>query len=128
MTPLTSFTDRPFAPPCGLTEAQVQRAVIDHLQRRGVKKLYWFHVPNGGRRGRIEGANFKRLGVKAGVPDLMLIHGGRTYALELKREKGRASGKQLLAHLSLQEAGAIVATAYGLDEAVRQLEAWKLVA
>jgi len=29
---------------------------------------------------------FKGLGVKAGVPDLILIHDGRTYGLELKAD------------------------------------------
>lgn len=31
-----------------------------------------FHIPNGGSRNKIEAANLKRQGVKAGVPDLCL--------------------------------------------------------
>jgi len=32
-----------------------------------------FHIPNGGKRNAREAARFKRMGVKAGVPDLFLL-------------------------------------------------------
>lgn len=31
-----------------------------------------FHVPNGGKRSKVEAARFKAMGVQAGVPDLFL--------------------------------------------------------
>lgn len=42
------------------------------------------HIPNGGKRNAREGARFKRMGVKAGVPDIAFpiprggYHGGKT--------------------------------------------------
>ena len=33
---------------------------------------YLFHIPNGGKRGKIEAAIFKKMGTKAGVSDLFL--------------------------------------------------------
>jgi len=50
-----------------------------------------FHVPNGGARDKITGARLKREGVKAGVPDVLLLvargefHG---LAVEMKRQQG----------------------------------------
>jgi hypothetical protein len=55
---------------------------------RGVSGLFAFHVPNGGWRTRTEGAILKGAGVVAGVPDIILINAGRTYALELKADGG----------------------------------------
>jgi hypothetical protein len=109
-------------------EQQLQRTILAHLSRRGVPGLWWCHVPNGGYRGAIEGAIFKSLGVIAGVPDLLLIYSGRTYGLELKAAKGgRLSPAQIRTQEQMRQAGATVATATGIDEAVHQLELWGLL-
>jgi len=108
-------------------EATLQRAVLAHLSRRGISGLWWCHVPNGGYRGAIEAAIFKSLGVVPGVPDLLLIHGGRIYGLELKANKGQLSSAQIRTQQLMREAGAIVATANGIDEALTHLELWGLI-
>jgi hypothetical protein len=69
----------------------VQRAVCQHLHIRGVRGLLWWHTPNGGKRRPIEAAIMKSLGVRAGVADLILLHAGRIFALELKP---RMAGQQ----------------------------------
>jgi len=54
-----------------------------------------FHVPNGGRRDGRTGARLKREGVKAGVPDIVIVMGGgRCAMIELKADKGRLSSQQ----------------------------------
>lgn len=61
------------------------------LEPKGYK---WFHSPNGGRRNPIEGAKLKRLGVKKGIPDLILPMGRNSYhglVIELKRVDGKLS-------------------------------------
>jgi hypothetical protein len=76
----------------------------DHLQENCVK---WFdlqhplyilhHSPNGGRRTKFEGALFKRLGCRAGFPDLILLFGNDEYnglLIELKTDKGVQSKSQ----------------------------------
>jgi hypothetical protein len=108
-------------------EATLQRSVLAHLSRRAMPNVFWFHCPNGGTRGAIESAIFKTLGVIAGVPDLLLIYGGRTYALELKAAKGRLSPTQIATHERMKAAGAIVATATGIDEALGFLTLWGLI-
>jgi hypothetical protein len=105
-------------------EAQIQRAVFEHLRIRGAPGVFAFAVPNGGYRRPIEAAILKGLGVRAGVPDLFCVHHGRCFALELKAEGGRATDKQLACLAALRDAGAITATAEGLDAALRTLQAW----
>jgi hypothetical protein len=56
-----------------------------------------FHVPNGGSRNKIEAAKLKRMGVKRGVPDvvLMVARGGfHGMCIELKSLTGRTSPEQ----------------------------------
>jgi hypothetical protein len=65
-------------------EDQIQRAVLEHLRIRGARDAFAFAVPNGGGRSPIEAAIMKGLGIRAGVPDLIIIHVGKTYGLELK--------------------------------------------
>jgi hypothetical protein len=108
-------------------EQGIQRAVIDHLRWRGMPGAFAFHVPNGGWRSAIEAAIFKSLGVVAGVPDIIIIYGGRCYALELKAEGGRVTPKQLEAIAAMEAAGAYCCIAEGLDRALAVLEQWGLL-
>lgn len=54
----------------------------------------WFHVPNGGARTKAEAGKFKAMGVRAGVADILIVHGGRPFAIELKAGAGRLSTAQ----------------------------------
>ena len=65
-------------------EQAIQRAVFDHLRQRGAPGTFAFHPPNGGWRSVIEAAILKGLGVVAGTPDVIVLKGGATYALELR--------------------------------------------
>src|SRR5262249_14786733 len=67
-------------------EAALQRSVIQHLTWRARPGAFFFHVPLGGYRTRVESAILKAIGTVAGVPDIICIFGGRCYALELKAE------------------------------------------
>jgi hypothetical protein len=69
----------------------------------------------------------KGLGVVAGVPDVIVIHEGRCYALEIKAPGGRATWKQLAAVAAMEAAGVFTAIAEGLDRALAILEAWRLL-
>ena len=55
------------------------------------------HSPNGGKRDAREAARFKRMGVRAGFPDLILLYPASGYnylAIELKTKTGRQSPLQ----------------------------------
>jgi hypothetical protein len=108
-------------------EATIQCAVFAHLRVRAAPGVFAFHVPNGGYRKPVEAAIMKGLGVAAGVPDIIAIHNGRVFALELKAEGGRTSDKQLATMAAMREAGAFTAVAEGLDRALACLEAWGLL-
>jgi hypothetical protein len=86
-----------------------------------------FHVPLGGYRRPVEAAILKSIGTVAGIPDVIWIFEGRVYCLELKSEYGRVTDVQRITHERLRVAGAEVAVAFGLDEAIAQLRRWKLL-
>ena len=111
----------------GPTEQVIQRAVCDHLRQRGARGLVWWHTPNGGRRRPIEAAIFSGLGVKAGVSDLILLHNGRAFALELKTGNGRTSVAQMRFISEFRAAGGEASIVNGLDQALHTLETWGLL-
>lgn len=85
------------------------------------------HVPNGGKRTRIEGAKFKRLGVRAGIPDLFLPIQKQGYGglfIELKVDKGKVSTKQKewIENLNINGYKAVVC--YGFEEAKDIIEGY----
>jgi len=55
-------------------EDKLQIAVATYLDLLSrTKKFRWCHVPNGGARSKVEAGIFKAMGVKAGVPDVMIF-------------------------------------------------------
>jgi hypothetical protein len=108
-------------------EDAIQRCVLQHLKARAVPGCFYFAVPMGGLRSRTEAAILNGLGSMAGIPDLVLICAGRTFGLELKAIGGRLSRAQIATQEAMRAAGAEVETAFGLDEAIGQLEAWHLL-
>ena len=134
-TSVPNMQDRPFGAPLDLaptlrsaipmTEDAVQRAVVQHLRSRGVPGLVWFHVGNNPRSPR-DGARLKAMGAKAGVADLILLHRGEAFALELKAKGGRASMAQDQFLAQFRQAGGYAFTAEGLDNALIILKYWGL--
>jgi hypothetical protein len=108
-------------------EQAIQKAVFQHIRARGVAGLVAWHTPNGGHRKPIEGAIFKSLGVRAGVSDVIAVHEGKIFALELKSEGGRPTEAQLAFLGDMERAGAFTALPTGLDDALATLEAWGLL-
>lgn len=109
-------------------ERQIHRATSKLLTVGAVPNCFWFHREKGGWRSPTETKFFNSHGARAaGVPNLILIYKGQTYALELRPEGGRLSPEQKSCQVLMREAGAIVETAYGLDQAIEQLAAWGLL-
>lgn len=83
-----------------------------------------FHIPNGGKRNAREAARFKRMGVKAGVPDLFLpVPRGGCHGLfiELKAPHGKLSDNQRNWLERLKAKGYAVSVCYGCTEAQRDI-------
>jgi len=108
-------------------EAQIQRAVRDHLRARAHRDVLWLHVPNGGYRRPIEAAIMRGMGVVPGAADILLWHRGNAFALELKAPGGRLSDAQLEFLARFNEAGGHSACAESVDRALACLEAWGLL-
>lgn len=98
-----------------------------HLTIRAAPSVVWWYTSNGGNRSTAEAGRFKALGVKAGVPDLLVVRAGQLFALELKAPGGRVSNAQQEMLAELQAAGAQTAVAFGLDEALAEFERWGLI-
>ncbi len=93
-----------------------QRAVAQYLDLALPEDAVWWHTPNGGARSRAEAGIFKAMGVKAGVPDIIVIYQGQVVAIELKGPNGRLSPAQRAMHERLMLAGALVYTATRIEE------------
>ena len=78
---------------------------------------HMYHVPNGGKRNRIEAAKLKRQGVKAGVPDIHLPaprYGYHGLYIELKRQhEGKVSKDQAEWIEYLAHEGYVAAVCHG---------------
>lgn len=89
-------------------EQALQRRICDELLRPLERdgRLSFYAVPNGGWRSPVEAGIMVGQGVRAGIPDLVvLLPGGRSIYAELKADKGRLSPRQALWRDRLQELG-----------------------
>lgn len=88
--------------------------------------LLYYAVPNGGKRSYLEAINFKRGGVKAGVPDICVAEARSPYHglyIELKRLKGgRVSEEQQHWIDALQARGYRAEVCKGAAEAMAVIE------
>jgi hypothetical protein len=102
-------------------EDNLQRAVVDFLDVALPPDALVFAVPNGGKRHAKEAARMKRLGVKAGIPDLCIIWRGRALFVELKAQRGTISIEQREMHRKIEYCGCPVWVCRTLDAVVGQL-------
>ena len=85
------------------------------------------HIPNGGSRNRIEAAKLKKMGVKAGVPDLLLPYPAGGFGglwLELKTATGRATPEQREWIEYLRSVGYAAYVCHGAGEAINAIEVY----
>lgn len=82
------------------------------------------HSPNGGRRDKVEASKFKAMGVRAGFPDLILLHPNQFYpfmGIELKTDKGRQSEAQKEYQKIFEIIGAKYIVVRSLEEFIREM-------
>lgn len=108
-------------------EQAIHKAVVSHLNMRAEPRVFFWHTPNEGKRGWVNAAALKAMGMIAGVPDLLILHQGRIHALELKAPGGRLTPSQRLVMERMRDCGASVAAAFSLDEALVTLECWGIL-
>jgi hypothetical protein len=90
----------------------------------------FYHIPNGGRRNLIEAMKFKRMGVKAGIPDICIPvarSGHHGLYIELKRkEKGVISENQQYWLDELKRQGYDVFVAQGAEALIQYVKNYLL--
>lgn len=88
---------------------------LNILSQQG--RLLWFHPANGGSRNLLEAVKLKRLGVKAGVPDIVVIPKvGPVCFIELKSEDGVLTETQKFWLQALPDYGCPVRVCRSLDD------------
>jgi len=108
-------------------EDALQAQVFEYLTLRGI---FAFHVKNSGSKSIQSAVRDKKLGVKAGIPDIVIIdNNGITRYIELKTKKGRLSEAQLDFKNMCYDSQKMVSWACcrSLDEVIETLEGWGMV-
>jgi len=91
----------------------------------GLPELALYHPPNEGHRTIMTGAMLKRLGLRKGFPDLLLLAQSGGYGMlfiELKSEFGTPTKEQLEYLAFLRDRGYAACLCYGWDAARRCIE------
>ena len=85
----------------------------------------WSTIPAGGG-GKIRGAKLKKMGYRAGWPDIEIVASGRPHVIELKTLTGTVSPVQRACHKALVRAGALVAVCRSIPDVEGTLRGWGL--
>lgn len=106
-------------------EVKTHVAVADALRIGAVAGWLWSHFPAGERRDERTGARLKRMGLKKGWSDFLLIDpAGRHHWLELKRGQAPLTKEQEEFRDECLSRNVPWAVARSFDEAIQQLTAW----
>lgn len=120
-------------------EQDLQVAVAQLLDSIPMFRNKWCHIPNGGARDAKEGARLKKMGVKKGLPDILIFK--KTYetmdknccfrinpcsglAIELKSKTGKLTLEQEQWLISLKEEGWATEVCDNIDDVMRFLGVW----
>lgn len=77
------------------SESALQMACAAFLDRTLDPAWRWWHTPNGGMRSKATAGKLKAEGVKAGVPDIIVMGpGGRAVFIELKAQRNTLTPDQ----------------------------------
>ena len=113
-------------------DLQIQVADLLRLHEESRHFIFW-STPNellgsarsNGGLGRM--ARFKRMGLRSGVADMVIVKNGCALFLELKSEVGRQSENQKQFQSDVIDAGAEYAIAHNIDEAIGALKIWGII-
>lgn len=110
----------------GQPEFRLACVVADFLDMALPSDAVWFAIPNGEKRSVTTGARLKRIGVKAGAPDLLIIYRGRAHFIELKAPDGELSNVQKSMAAAIIGAGGEFDLCRSLDTMVELCDAWEV--
>lgn len=105
-----------------MSEDDVQIHVVKLLTAYARPDVCFWHVPNGKKRSKRDGAALKQMGVRAGVSDVHIMVDHKFHVLELKTEIGVVKANQHSFREDLERAGGFFHVAFGLDQAIGVLK------
>jgi hypothetical protein len=122
------FTKRVRKPPAAY-EFAVHCMVADVLRLNLQPGWVWFHPANGEERSIATAGRLKRMGVKPGVSDFILVApgAGRVHALELKRRGRKPTDSQKAFLEAVEAAGGLSGWADTFEGMLLILRAWGAV-
>lgn len=109
-----------------ISEETLHRQVASYLSITIKPPLFWTTFPAGGG-GKVRGAKLKALGLKAGMPDILVFAPGQTYGIELKTPRNYLDPVQRIVHAELKEAGVICFTAKSVENVALFLRVHRLL-
>lgn len=113
-----------------MSEAAFHRSVARYLDVALHPPTIWSTIPSGGG-GRIRGAQLKAMGLKRGLPDMLVIHphwpgGPIVVGLELKAKAGRVSPDQKAMMQAFTDCRAHYVLCRTVDEVAKALDFCKV--
>jgi len=107
-----------------MTERQIHAKIAKYLRSQ---RIFFFHVPNEGRRDRREAGILRAMGVVPGIPDLIVpiphVRAGQPVAglaMEVKTPRGQLTEPQRRVMAVLHRCGWHCAIVRSLDDAIRE--------
>lgn len=108
-----------------MSEHRLQMACAAFLSASLDSDTYWTAVDAGQGAMNIRAGQLRKArGVKAGVPDIIVVHNATFHGIELKTEKGRTSDTQSYAHEQIRAAGGRVCICRSVADVEVALRHW----
>lgn len=107
-------------------EDALQMQVCEYLLYQH-RELSWFAVPNGGKRNAREAARLKKMGVRAGVADLIFSWPNGKGAIELKIGKNNQTAFQKNFEQQWIYNGGQYAVCRDFNSVINTLRSWKAI-
>lgn len=105
-------------------ETTIQQAVATYLMLCLKPPAWWTSIEHGITVPPQVATRWASIGVKPGIPDVLIVHDGRCYWIECKAEKGVLSSSQLDTHEKLLRAGAAPHVCRSVDDLRHSLALW----
>ena len=110
-----------------LTESKIQRAIAGYLDVALPADSFWTAINPIPGKSIVAAVTSKAMGLKAGVPDILILHNSVTLWIEIKKEGGYLSKTQKSLHVDIECAGGNVYTARSIEDVQEILREWEII-
>lgn len=107
-----------------MSEHQLQTGIFAYLRRALPDDAFVSSVDHARKQSQLSGLFQRARGVRAGLPDLVIVHRGRAYWMEVKTDAGSLSDAQRALHVEIRRAGAEVAVVRSIEDAEGWCRTW----